>query len=459
MTIKRGKSLRGRLLAAFSAVAAVSVVLLTIAALIGTDRGVNAAQDADRRQAAQRAATAAAQAYQRVGSWGGADLAPAQAIAESAGAQLVVRDASMAMMWPGHAPANAGPGMGSLSNADSETGPIVVDGRQVGTAVLVFSHSTSSGAGRSVAWVWVAAAAAGALIIAFAVSIFVAQRLTRPLLGVTGAARAFARGNRTARSPVGGPGELGELAAAFNTMADQVVRAEQTRRRLAADVAHELRTPLAALQAGLEELRDGLVDPQPARLGALHDQALRLGRVVDDLAQLSAAEAAALTLQPADADLSGIAAMALASQEPALRAAGMTITSSFDHSVPVRADPDRLHQAVVNLLANTARYCRPGDTVTVRAFESGDAAAVVQVADTGPGIDPADLPHVFDRLWRGTTSATVTGSGIGLAVVRELVTAHGGTVDVDSPPGGGATFTIRLPLAAPKPVTVASAVR
>jgi two-component system sensor histidine kinase BaeS len=331
----------------------------------------------------------------------------------------------------------------------------VVDGRQVGTALLVFGSGPPAEAGRSVAWIWVAVAAAGALVVAIAVSIFVAQRLTRPLLAVTGAARAFARGDRTARSPTDGPGELGELAAAFNTMADHVVRAEQTRRQLAADVAHELRTPLAALQAGLEELRDGLVDPRPARLGALHDQALRLGRVVDDLSQLSAAEAAALALQLAEADLAGIAAAALAGQEPALRAAGLTITSSFDHWVPIRADADRLHQAVVNLLANAARYCRPGDTVTVRAYTAGDTA-VVQVADTGPGIELADLPHVFDRLWRGTASSTVTGSGIGLAVVRELVTAHGGTVDVACPPRGGTTFTIALPLAAHKRATAAT---
>jgi two-component system sensor histidine kinase BaeS len=231
-------------------------------------------------------------------------------------------------------------------------------------------------------------------------------------------------------------------------MADQVVRAEQTRRRLAADVAHELRTPLAALQAGLEELRDGLADPRPARLAALHDQALRLGRVVDDLAQLSAAEAAALTLHLTNTDLAAVARSAIAAQQPALRAASLTVTSIVDAPVPVRADPDRLHQAIVNLLHNAARYCRPGDTVTVRAFASGDSG-VLQVADTGPGIPAADVPHVFERLWRGSTSTVVAGSGIGLAVVRELVTAHSGTIQVDSPPGRGATFTIRLPLETP----------
>lgn len=167
---------------AFSVVAAVSVVLLTIAALIGTDRGIGVAQDAERRLAARRAASAVAQAYQKVGGWRGTDLAPAQAIAEAAGAQLVVRDAQMAMMWPGHAPANAGPGMNSQSNADSQSTPIVVDGRQVGTALLVSSYSAPPETGRSVAWIWVTVAAAAALAIALAVSNFVARRLTRPLL-------------------------------------------------------------------------------------------------------------------------------------------------------------------------------------------------------------------------------------------------------------------------------------
>jgi two-component system sensor histidine kinase BaeS len=136
-----------------------------------------------------------------------------------------------------------------------------------------------------------------------------------------------------------------------------------------------------------------------------------------------------------------------------MRAAGLIINSVLGDRVIVAADADRVHQAVVNLLANTARYCRPGDTVSVRAFASG-GDAVLQVADTGPGIAPADLPHVFERLWRGTTSGAVAGSGIGLAVVQELITAHAGTVDVDSSPGHGATFTIRLPLLAHAPAVL-----
>jgi two-component system sensor histidine kinase BaeS len=231
-------------------------------------------------------------------------------------------------------------------------------------------------------------------------------------------------------------------------MADEVVRAETVRRRLAADVAHELRTPLAALQAGLEELRDGLREPDAQRLGALHDQTLRLGRVVSDLADLSAAESAALSLRPVDADLAEIAAAALAAQRPQLESAGLKVEANLATPAPVRADPDRIHQAVANLLANAVRYCRPGDLVTVRAYPE-QGAAVIEVADTGPGIPAGDLPHVFERLWRGQHAGAVAGSGIGLAVVREVVAAHGGTVTAASPPGGGTVVTIRLPQAGP----------
>jgi signal transduction histidine kinase len=157
------------------------------------------------------------------------------------------------------------------------------------------------------------------------------------------------------------------VAHAFDTMADEVARAETVRRRLAADVPPELRIPLAALQAGLEELRDGLREPDTPRLAALHDQTLRLGRVVADLADLSAAESAALSLHPVDTDLAQVARAALAAQHPQLDSAGLRVDADLATPVPVRADPDRIHQAIANLLANAVRYCRPGDRVTVRA--------------------------------------------------------------------------------------------
>uniref|UniRef100_UPI0015F0B6D4 sensor histidine kinase n=1 Tax=Streptomyces shenzhenensis TaxID=943815 RepID=UPI0015F0B6D4 len=276
------------------------------------------------------------------------------------------------------------------------------------------------------------------------------RRLTAPVVRVAATARALAAGDRAARARIDAPGELGELAHAFDAMADDVGRAEQARHRLAADVAHELRTPLTSLRAGLEELRDGYTEPTPDRLASLHDQALRLGRVVDDLGELAEAESARLSLHLAEVDLAALAEAAVAGREPELRTAGLTVrTVPSPVPLPVRADADRMHQALGNLLSNTARHCRPGDTVTVTTSAT-PTEALVEVADTGPGIPADELPHVFDRLWRGARARSAGGSGIGLAVVKELVTAHGGTVTAASGPGGGTRMTLRLPRPAPQ---------
>lgn len=431
-----------RLLAAFVLVALSSVAVLTVAALVATDRGLASAQHSTRRQVADRVAAVAGTAYTRADGWRGADLAPAAAIADGAGARLVVLGETGTMVWPGR---GMGPGMGAMHNSAGAVleAAVTVGGQRVGTVRLAFTGGAAGG--RTVAWSWVAGAAAVALLAALLVSAFVAGRLARPLVVLAAATRRFAAGDRAARAAVSAPGELGEVAHAFDTMADEVVRAETVRRQQAADVAHELRTPLAALQAGLEELRDGLRPAEPERLAALHDQVLRVGRVVQDLADLSAAEAAALSLRPVDTDLAGVARRALAAQRPRLDAAGLTVWADLDRQVPVRADPDRLAQAVENLLANAARYCRPGDRVGVRA-EAVAGAGVLVVADTGPGIPAEEVPHAFDRFWRGRNAQSVAGTGIGLAVVRELVNAHGGTVRLDSPASGGLAATIRLPL-------------
>jgi two-component system sensor histidine kinase BaeS len=436
-----------RLLAAFAMVALSSIVILTAAALIGTDLGLSAARHAERQQAAGRAAAAAAASYVAAGGWDNADLAPARAIAEGVGATLTVMSADGTVIaGPG-----AGPGgRGGPSRAHSPAGSggisadVVAAGHTVGEVRLRFADGGT--AGRGIAWGWIAAAAAAALVTALAVSWLVTLRITRPVREVTRAARAIEGGQRTVRARVSAPGELGDLARAFDSMADEVDRAERACRHLAADAAHELRTPLAALAAGLEELRDGLADPSPARLAALHDQALRLGRIVSDLGDLAAAESAGKSMRRADVDLAGLARAVLAASGPQLRAAGLIVHAGLAPGVIVRGDPDRLHQVLGNLLANTARYCRAGDevTLTVRAEPE---TAVAEVRDTGPGIPPADLPHVFDRFWRGTAARPVPGSGLGLAVVRELVTAHGGTVQAASPSSGGSVFTVRLPAA------------
>ena len=430
-----------RLLLAFVVVALSSVAVLTAGALIGTGQGLASAQRADRQRVADEVAAAATSAYASTGTWTGADMATAAAVAETAGAQLTIRDQSGVMVWPGR-----GMGGGGMRRDSTGSGyvqaAVAVGGRQVGTVRLGFGSAITPG--RQVAWNWVIGAGLTALAVALLVAWHVTRWLTNPLTRLARTANAFAHGDRTARSQLTSPDELGAVGQALDHLADEVVHAETVRRQLAADVAHELRTPLAALQAGLEELRDGHREPDPGSLAALHDQTLRLGRIVDDLAELSAAEAAALSLHLSNVDLADVTERALTARQAQLRAAGLHVVPDIQRPLPVRGDPDRLHQAVGNLLANAARYCRPGDQVTVRTRRA-DGHAVVEVTDTGPGIDPSDLPHIFDRLRRGHRSHEIAGSGIGLAVVRELITAHGGTVTATSAPGSGATFTVRVP--------------
>ncbi len=323
--------------------------------------------------------------------------------------------------------------------------PVIVDGTSVGLVGLVFPAAEQPIAS-AVAWRWIGLAALGSLLLALLVGLLVTRRIAHPLLAIAGTAQSFAAGDRDTRTGVTGPGEIGAVARSVDEMADAVVRSEGSQRRLAASVAHELRTPLAALQLGLEEVRDGLVVPDAQLLTSLHDQSLRLGRIVDDLAALSSADATAFSLRWSPVDLSAVAASEVLAQEPRLRAAGLTVTTSVDETVWVDGDADRLRQVVANLLSNAARYCRPGDRVDVTVRQSDGLVRLV-VRDTGPGIPRGDLPHVLDRFWRGSRSTGTEGLGLGLAVVRELVVAHHGSVRLESDGSSGTTAVVELPQA------------
>ena len=438
-----------RLLYAFVLVAVSSVLVPTVAALIGVGQGFQVATQVNQEKAADSAAAAAGDAYRKASGWGDADLSRTSAVADAAGARLFVLDpfgAPVGGSGPGGGHMGPGQGMGTgpVGGQGVVNASVVVDRASVGTVRLVFETGGSNQA-RDIAWWWIAVAAVVALLVALLASWVVTRLIARPIQAMTSATRAFTAGDRQARAGVHGPGELGELAAAFDLMADTVARSERDRRNLTADVAHELRTPLAALQAGLEELRDGLVEPSAEGLAGLHDQSLRLGRVVSDLAELSAVEASGLPVQRTEVDLAQVAGDELAVHESQLRAAGLVVDSRLEGPLIVRADSGRLHQAVGNLLANAARYCSAGDAVTVVLHTEADQA-VLDVVDSGPGIPEDELPQIFDRLWRGRAARQVAGSGIGLAVAREIVLAHAGTIEASSQEGAGTTITIRLPL-------------
>jgi len=261
--------------------------------------------------------------------------------------------------------------------------------------------------------------------------------------------RAMAAGDHAARvGEIRAPTELRELAAAFDQMAGTLDRQEQIRRNLVADVAHELRTPIAILQAGHEALLDGVADPTPAELGSLRDEVLRLARMVGDLQTLAAADAAALNLARRRGDLADLAAAAADSLARRFEAAGITLDRQLAAS-PVLADPHWIHQVITNLLTNALKFTPAGGRVTISTWPSGQEA-VLQVTDTGTGIHAEDLPRIFDRFWRGQQAGQISGSGIGRAVAAEQAQAHGGRLTASSEPEGpgrGTQMTLILPAA------------
>ncbi len=293
--------------------------------------------------------------------------------------------------------------------------------------------------------VWLVAATTVAALTAVLLSLVLAKRLTEPIDGYIESARRFAAGDHSARPPALGPPELADLTQALVAAADEVERSERGRRQLTADIAHELRNPLTALQIGLEELRDGLVPADRETLAALHLQAARLGRIVNDLSELAAAETSGIQVSLEDVDLGRIADLALAARAGSLAVAGLQVERDLAPGIHVVADPDRLNQVVGNLLSNAILYCRPGDQVAVRVV-SDRGQGVLEVIDSGPGIPAHELPHLFDRGWRGSTGDGTTGSGLGLPIARALVLAQGGTFDVLSDAEQGVRSTVRLQL-------------
>jgi two-component system, OmpR family, sensor histidine kinase BaeS len=261
----------------------------------------------------------------------------------------------------------------------------------------------------------------------------------------------MADGDRSARvGEIKAPGELRELAVAFDQMADTLDHEDKIRRDLVASVAHELRTPVAVLQAGHEALLDGVTEPSPEELGSLRDEVLRLARMVDDLQTMAAADAAVLQLTRERNDLAAIAGAAADSLARRFEAAEVTLDRQLAPA-PALADKRWMHQVVTNLLGNALKFTPAGGTVTIStgtiSTRQDGPSSVLEVTDTGIGIPADELPRVFERFWRGQAAAQTSGSGIGLAIASELAWAHGGTLTAASEPGEGTRLTLILPSA------------
>ena len=290
-----------------------------------------------------------------------------------------------------------------------------------------------------------------ALIVAVAAAVVLAfvfgRRLLQPLDRVRAAVRRMARGHYGDRIPEPGDAELAALASDVNALGAALDESEQRRVRVVSDVAHELRTPIAALDGYLEGLEDGVFEPTPAVLATMREETRRLQRLAGDLGALSRAEEQAFDLAVEPADLGRAAATAAAALAASFADKGVTLQAGPFPELPVRADPIRMSQVFANLLRNAWEHTAPGGTVVVGGRQEG-AAAVITVADDGAGIDSDHLPHIFERFYRVAPEGRAGGTGIGLTIARSIARAHGGDLIAESPGrGAGASFHVRIPAA------------
>ncbi|HVE70307.1 MAG TPA: ATP-binding protein [Thermoanaerobaculia bacterium] len=276
----------------------------------------------------------------------------------------------------------------------------------------------------------------------------VARRISRPIEELREAAQRAARGDLGARVVVRTTDEVGQLGESFNVMASALQRDQYLRRQLASDVAHELRTPLTNIRCELEAVQDGLRSADPALVTSLHEEILRLARLVDDLQELSTAESGELRLERRAVRGVDLVSSAAANFDQRIRDHGLTLRLDLTSDATVEADPDRIVQVLRNLLSNAIEHSPVTQAITMTL--SSDARRVrFEVADNGAGIAPEHLPHVFERFYRAdaSRSRTTGGGGLGLAIARSIVEAHGGTIGAESQVGRGSTFWFELPVA------------
>lgn len=278
------------------------------------------------------------------------------------------------------------------------------------------------------------------------VSYFLSGNITRPLRQLSQAAEKIRQGDLKQEVPVDTQDEVGQMAEVFNQMSAELAANESNRQELLANIAHELKTPLAVLQGHLESMLDGVEEPAPDKLFSMQEEVMRLTRLVGDLRDLSLAQVHRLELHLQPVDLDEKVERAADMLEPLLEEKKLRFVKELAPGLPVRQlDPDRLNQILYNLITNAIRYTHPGTPILLKTEPAGDRVRLT-IADEGPGIAPEDLPHVFEQFYRGDKSRNRAsgGSGIGLSLAKSFVEAQGGTITARNRNQGGAEFVVEV---------------
>jgi two-component system sensor histidine kinase BaeS len=290
------------------------------------------------------------------------------------------------------------------------------------------------------------------VVVAIAISLgfIVSSLVTRPMRQLASSAQKVASGDLTQRVRHRSDDEVGEVSDAFNSMAEQLEKKEKSRKQLLADVAHELRNPLSIVQGNLEAWLDGVITPTPEQIASVYDETILLNRLITDLRELSLAEAGQLKLNLENADLNALISAEITVFQVRCQEKQVLLRAEIaDNLPPVTIDRDRIRQVLHNLLENALRFTSAQGNITVQDEVSEDNSVLISVSDTGRGIEPGDLPYVFDHFYKADKSRQrIHGSaGIGLALVKKYVELHGGKVWVESEAGRGSKFSFTIPSA------------
>ncbi len=440
------------------AFAAVALATALIAALTLTATWQRQFEDYVQRGVQERADAAAAvlaREYERAGSWSAVTFVELAHFGMLGDARVQVLDAEGNLIaWSRGAMGRTMMGGSPLEGAQvTAESVIMVDGELVGRVSVAQlrpggMYSERDERFQRASLVGLTSAGVIAVLLASIAGIAYARGIARPIEAVTRVADALRRGEREARTGMTGGDPVTDLGQTLDQMADALEAERRFERQLTADVAHELRTPLQAIQATVEAMQDGVLPSDEERLGLIHDETVRLGRLAGSILELSALERGSALLSLREGDVAEPVAVAVEASRALMESTGHSLEERFESGVVARIDGERLTQAVGNLLSNAARYTPAGGVVRVTVTREA-ADAVIEVADSGMGVAPEDRERVFTRFWRAdpARSRASGGLGIGLAVVREIVERHGGTVAVGVSDLGGAVFTIRIPLA------------